>query len=122
MTPPNLAIVVTRERKPQLVGFTGIRWSHVNTPKGDSGVNCIDTDKCSHCAAQAPIRLWAPGCSTGEEAYSLAIVVRELLDEKGTSRPVQIFGTDVSDRAGAQRAVFRRRSRWRRRRAISRRR
>jgi two-component system CheB/CheR fusion protein len=44
-----------------------------------------------------PIRIWVPGCSTGEEAYSLGMLVRELLDDKGLARPVQIFGTDVSD-------------------------
>lgn len=46
-----------------------------------------------------PIRMWVPGCSTGEEAYSLGILVRELLEDKGMIVPVQIFGTDVSERA-----------------------
>jgi len=43
----------------------------------------------------APIRAWVAGCSTGEEVYSIAIAVLELLD--GSSRPVQIFGSDLSE-------------------------
>jgi two-component system, chemotaxis family, CheB/CheR fusion protein len=53
----------------------------------------------THHDDHVPLRIWVPGCSTGEEAYSLAIIVREFLDEKSQSVPVQIFGTDVSDRA-----------------------
>ncbi len=40
-------------------------------------------------------RAWIAGCATGEEAYSLAIVLRELLDELELSIPVQIFATDL---------------------------
>ncbi|WP_375450720.1 chemotaxis protein CheB [uncultured Devosia sp.] len=45
------------------------------------------------------LRVWAPACSTGEEVYSLAIAIRELIDARGTSLDVQIFGTDIDDRA-----------------------
>ena len=45
----------------------------------------------------APIRMWVPGCATGEEVYSLAIALDEFLGE--SSRPVQIFGSDVSGKA-----------------------
>jgi two-component system CheB/CheR fusion protein len=45
-----------------------------------------------------PIRIWLPGCSTGEEAYSLAIVVTEFFDGKQEPPGIQIFATDVSDR------------------------
>ena len=43
------------------------------------------------------VRAWVPGCSTGEEAYSLAIVLREALEErKPRDRPaVQVFATDL---------------------------
>lgn len=47
----------------------------------------------------APIRVWVAGCATGEEAYSLAIALLEATHEAGTSRPVQIFATDVSEAA-----------------------
>jgi two-component system CheB/CheR fusion protein len=42
---------------------------------------------------EAPIRIWVPGCASGEEAYSLAILLREHLDRLGTR--VQIFATDL---------------------------
>jgi two-component system, chemotaxis family, CheB/CheR fusion protein len=42
------------------------------------------------------IRVWVPGCSTGEEVYSLAIELVEFLTAKKASFRVQFFGTDVS--------------------------
>ncbi len=47
----------------------------------------------------APIRIWVPGCSTGEETYSHAIALMEVLGEERTDVPVQIFGTDLSEPA-----------------------
>src|SRR5436309_5190572 len=47
----------------------------------------------------SPIRIWVPGCSTGEEAYSIGMCLLEFLAEKGAGFPVQIFATDVSDSA-----------------------
>ncbi len=47
----------------------------------------------------APIRIWVPGCSTGEEAYSLAICLMEVLGEMSSTAPVQIFATDVNESA-----------------------
>ncbi|MCY1007123.1 PAS domain-containing protein [Nannocystis pusilla] len=47
----------------------------------------------------SPIRLWLPGCSTGEEAYSVAIALLEFLGEDSSAVPVQIFATDVSETA-----------------------
>ncbi len=44
---------------------------------------------------QTPIRLWVPGCSTGEEAYSLAILFAEYLEQHGIQRQVRIFATDI---------------------------
>ncbi|MBV9275962.1 MAG: PAS domain-containing protein [Verrucomicrobia bacterium] len=49
-------------------------------------------------ATNDPIRIWLPGCSTGEEAYSLAIIVTEFFDTRSESLGIQIFATDVSDR------------------------
>ena len=46
-----------------------------------------------------PIRIWVPGCSTGEEAYSQAISLVEYLGEERTEVPIQIFGTDLSESA-----------------------
>ncbi|MGB8296414.1 MAG: CheR family methyltransferase, partial [Polyangia bacterium] len=46
-------------------------------------------------SADAPIRIWVPGCASGEEAYSIAILLREHLDRLETRRFVQIFATDL---------------------------
>ena len=40
-------------------------------------------------------RVWVPGCSSGEEVYSIAIIIHELLEESGKNIDVQIFGTDI---------------------------
>src|SRR6185503_2429836 len=44
-----------------------------------------------------PLRIWVPACSTGEEAYSIAIVLMEILGDRGANIPVQIFATDLSE-------------------------
>jgi two-component system CheB/CheR fusion protein len=46
-----------------------------------------------------PIRVWVAGCSTGEEAYSIAILLIEFLADHDSSVPIQVFATDISDRA-----------------------
>ncbi len=43
-----------------------------------------------------PVKIWVPGCSTGEEVYSIAISLQEYLEDKRINIPVQIFGTDIS--------------------------
>jgi two-component system CheB/CheR fusion protein len=48
---------------------------------------------------EAPIRIWVPGCATGEEVYSIAICLMEFLSEAGGSLPFEIFGTDISETA-----------------------
>ncbi len=48
------------------------------------------------------IRIWVPGCSTGEEVYSLAITMLECLDKADSNLRVQIFGTDLSELAIAK--------------------
>ena len=45
------------------------------------------------------IRVWVPGCATGEEAYSLAILLREALDRAKRRFTIQIFGTDLDSYA-----------------------
>ena len=45
------------------------------------------------------IRIWVPGCATGEEAYSVAITLAEVLESSGENLPFQIFATDVSETA-----------------------
>lgn len=49
--------------------------------------------------AASSIRIWVPGCATGEEAYSLAMCLLEALQSLLISPTIQIFGTDISDEA-----------------------
>ncbi len=45
---------------------------------------------------ESPLRIWVPGCASGEEVYSLAITLFESFAEDAELVPLQIFGTDVS--------------------------
>jgi two-component system, chemotaxis family, CheB/CheR fusion protein len=45
------------------------------------------------------IRVWVPGCSTGEEAYSIAILLRERMIATGQRSKLQVFATDIDARA-----------------------
>ena len=46
-----------------------------------------------------PIRVWVPGCATGEEAYSLAILLLEEAARRGVHPNVQVFATDLDEGA-----------------------
>jgi two-component system CheB/CheR fusion protein len=48
---------------------------------------------------QEPLRIWVPGCASGEEVYSIAIVLEEYLAEHAAANRIQIFGTDLSESA-----------------------
>ena len=45
------------------------------------------------------IRIWVPGCATGEEVYSLAILINEEIESRRTNYRVQIFATDINNEA-----------------------
>jgi len=45
------------------------------------------------------LRVWVPGCATGEEAYSLAITLHECMEQAGRHFHVQVFGTDIDEEA-----------------------
>ena len=47
----------------------------------------------------AEVRIWVAGCSTGEEAYSLAILFNECLESTGKHLNIKIFATDIDRRA-----------------------
>jgi two-component system, chemotaxis family, CheB/CheR fusion protein len=49
--------------------------------------------------ADREVRVWVPGCSTGEEVYSIAMLLREHMDKLSSPRRVQVFGTDIDERA-----------------------
>ena len=46
-------------------------------------------------AEQADFRIWLPACSTGEEAYSIAILVHEHMEDLKLNHPVRIYATDI---------------------------
>jgi len=50
-------------------------------------------------SAGAAVRVWCTGCSTGEEAYSMAIVLQERLELLRVSYKLQVFATDIDSRA-----------------------
>ena len=47
--------------------------------------------------ANDTIRVWVPGCATGEEVYSLAILLREHMDKRADVPRIQLFATDIDD-------------------------
>ena len=48
---------------------------------------------------QAEVRVWIPGCATGEEAYSIAMTLLDAAEERRKSIQLQIFATDVDQEA-----------------------
>ena len=49
--------------------------------------------------AKDTIRVWVPGCATGEEVFSLAILLKEVTEKLSEAPRVQIFATDIDERA-----------------------
>ena len=49
--------------------------------------------------ADGTVRIWVPGCATGEEAYSLAMLLREHMDRLSATPRVQLFATDIDEAA-----------------------
>ncbi len=45
------------------------------------------------------LRIWVPACATGEEAYSIAMMLLEINEKQATSIPIQVFATDLSELA-----------------------
>jgi two-component system CheB/CheR fusion protein len=52
--------------------------------------------------AEDVLRIWVPACSTGEEAYSIAMLIHAIQEKNKTTIPVQIFATDLSEVAIAK--------------------
>ncbi len=50
-------------------------------------------------AADSPIRVWSAGCSTGEEAYSLAMLLKERMEALKETHTLQVFATDIDAEA-----------------------
>jgi two-component system CheB/CheR fusion protein len=60
---------------------------------------------------ESEIRVWVPGCSTGKEAYSLAMLLTEQVEKSGKKLAIQIFATDsdTASLAAARSGSYRRR-------------
>lgn len=50
-------------------------------------------------SSTSPLRVWVPGCATGEEAYSITMIVSECLSELNQDIDIQVFATDIDDNA-----------------------
>lgn len=46
-----------------------------------------------------PLRVWTPGCATGEESYSIAMLLLEQFEDNDASERVQVFGTDIDEQS-----------------------
>ena len=80
-------------REEVLIHVTGF----FREPEGFEALRTLVFPKlCEDRTRDVPIRVWVPGCSTGEEVYSIAICLLEFLEETHTDLPIKIFGTDLS--------------------------
>ena len=61
----------------------------------EKGISLLLREK----SPESTLRVWVPGCSTGEEAYSIAILLREQVEETGLRSKIQVFATDIDARA-----------------------
>ncbi|MGF1466670.1 MAG: chemotaxis protein CheB [Sandaracinaceae bacterium] len=59
-------------------------------------VNRIAIPQLVDLAGTDPLRIWVAGCATGEEAYSVAMLLSEALEKRGSDREFRIFATDVN--------------------------
>ncbi|HKW33929.1 MAG TPA: chemotaxis protein CheB [Candidatus Acidoferrum sp.] len=51
---------------------------------------------------EGSLRIWTPGCASGEETYSIAIALLEFLGDKASQTHIQFFGTDISESSVAK--------------------
>ncbi|MDA8406100.1 MAG: PAS domain-containing protein [Deltaproteobacteria bacterium] len=83
-------------QKDLLIGVT----SFFRDPKAFDAVrDKAIVELCKKKDPNTPLRIWVPGCSTGEEAFSLAMLCQQCLAKLKISLQVQIFGTDLDETA-----------------------
>ncbi len=49
--------------------------------------------------AETPVRIWVAGCATGEEAYSIAMLLLEHIERSNSQTAIQLFATDIDEAA-----------------------
>src|SRR5262245_55830999 len=66
-------------------------WNHLRQELLPAQLEALGPDR--------PIRVWSAGCASGEEAYSIAMTLADLLGTEDFTRRVKIYGTDVDEEA-----------------------
>ena len=79
-----------------------------NPPQLDAFKVIVQKNYLNGTKPPGPLRIWSAGCSTGEEPYSLAILMIEMVAASGMPVPFTIYGTDISAKVleTARKAVF----------------
>jgi two-component system CheB/CheR fusion protein len=86
---------VTRLFKDLLIGVTGF----FREPEAFAALERVIAEIVEHKSPDMPLRLWVPGCASGEEPYSLAMLVSERLHAARKNCPIQLFATDIDEAA-----------------------
>jgi chemotaxis protein methyltransferase CheR len=79
-----------------------------NPPQLDAFKIIVQKNYLNGKKAEGGLRVWSAGCSTGEEPYTLAILMLEMLGQSNIPMPFTIYGTDISTKVleSAKKAVF----------------
>lgn len=80
-----------------LIGVT--RFFRDQAPFDELKENCLPDLMRRKSESNEQLRIWVAGCSSGEEAYSMAIICQEIMTQLGILVDVKIFATDVDKRA-----------------------
>ena len=81
--------------KDLLIGVTGF----FREPEAFAALEQVIAEIVERKSPDEAVRLWVPGCSTGEEPYSIAMLVSERLQAAGKHCPIQLFATDIDEAA-----------------------
>jgi two-component system CheB/CheR fusion protein len=86
---------VTQLFKDVLIGVTGF----FREPEAFAALERVVAEIVERKTADMPVRVWVPGCASGEEPYSIAMLVSERLQAARKNCPIQLFATDIDEEA-----------------------